>query len=105
MTTNEIKLLAIETKWANSKNLWVHGSSAKQDIAWLVAEVKRLRGIEIDLIPPAPRIPDGIAGVRDQDAPCEHYAPGDPRSINNCSGDGHYLCQECEELDADLVDK
>jgi hypothetical protein len=40
------------------------------------------------------RVPDGTAGVRDVDAPCTAFAPGEP-SGTGCITDGHYLCREC----------
>lgn len=36
----------------------------------------------------------GQAGVRDPDAPCEDFAPGEPGG--QCKTDGHYMCHECE---------
>lgn len=39
--------------------------------------------------------PDGTQGVRDKDAPCELFVTG--VSSGDCEGDGHYLCEECEE--------
>jgi len=46
------------------------------------------------------RMPDGVAGVRDVDHPCEVFSPGEPRGVKlpSCRGDGHYICQECEHL-------
>lgn len=42
------------------------------------------------------RIPDGLPGLRDQDAQCEMFCPGTPAGeCGVCSGDGHYLCDEC----------
>lgn len=39
--------------------------------------------------------PVGIAGQRDPDHPCDVFLPGAPSG--SCYGDGHYLCNECEE--------
>lgn len=45
-------------------------------------------------IPRDPRV--GDPGVRDPDAPCEHYEPGSPKGTpHDCDGDGHYLCERC----------
>lgn len=41
------------------------------------------------------RVSDGTHGVRDPDAPCEDYTPGEPTSWARCEGDGHYLCKGC----------
>lgn len=51
--------------------------------------------------------PDETPGVRDVDAPCEYYEPGEPGAGGGCHSDGHYLCRgqpgcrrfEPEELD------
>lgn len=39
--------------------------------------------------------PDGTARVRDVEAPCEFYEPGEPGSAlgADCESDGHYLCR------------
>jgi hypothetical protein len=41
------------------------------------------------------RRPDRIGdpGVRDPDAPCSEFEPGDPDG--RCETDGHYMCREC----------
>jgi len=44
--------------------------------------------------------PDGLPGIRDRDSRCVVYEPR-PREMgdfSDCSGDGHYLCQECCHL-------
>jgi len=49
------------------------------------------------------RIPDGVAGIRDIDAPCEEFlpegecAPGGA-AFSDCETDGHYLCEECVHI-------
>ncbi len=35
----------------------------------------------------------GARGVRDPDAPCTAFEPGEP--AGDCQTDGHYLCDEC----------
>jgi hypothetical protein len=35
----------------------------------------------------------GQPGVRDPDAPCAEFDPGDPDG--ECRTDGHYMCREC----------
>jgi hypothetical protein len=45
--------------------------------------------------PPRPRRPDGTPGLRDEDAPCTFFDPGETVPTNTCMTDGHYLCQEC----------
>jgi hypothetical protein len=47
------------------------------------------------LTKPRGRIPDGTPGIRDVDHPCEMFEPGHGCWLNDCQGDGHYLCQEC----------
>ena len=37
----------------------------------------------------------GKAGLRDPEAPCEMFEPGEPASRGGCDTDGHYLCDEC----------
>jgi len=37
----------------------------------------------------------GAPGIRDPEAPCEAFAPGEPSG--DCLTDGHYLCDECRE--------
>jgi len=44
------------------------------------------------------RIPDGTPGIRDVDAPCDTFQPGDP-GHGNCQTDGHYICVECIKID------
>lgn len=39
--------------------------------------------------------PFGAPGVRDEDHPCDLFAPGKP--AGSCYGDGHALCRECTE--------
>lgn len=34
-------------------------------------------------------------GVRDPEAPCEEFAPGEPDTGSKCDTDGHYLCMKC----------
>jgi hypothetical protein len=44
------------------------------------------------------RMPDGLPGVRDVDAPCADFTPGTSPGtlrIGDCDTDGHYLCEEC----------
>lgn len=44
------------------------------------------------------RMPDGMPGIRDVDAPCEDFTPGTTAgtlAIGDCATDGHYLCDEC----------
>ena len=46
------------------------------------------------------RIPDGTAGIRDIDAPCDAFMPvGAPyeysKGTGDCDTDGHYICLEC----------
>jgi hypothetical protein len=42
------------------------------------------------------RMPDGLPGVRDVDAPCADFTPAlDIMRIGDCDTDGHYLCGEC----------
>lgn len=48
----------------------------------------------------ARRIPDGTAGVRDVDAPCSGFTPGEPLG-SECRTDGHYLCRECVRAPVD----
>lgn len=52
-----------------------------------------------------PRVPDGIPHVRDAGAPCEYFVPGTPAGNGACLGDGHYLCQECEEMTPEVDDE
>ncbi len=44
------------------------------------------------------RIPDGEPGVRDVDAPCDVFEPGES-GHGPCETDGHYLCVECVHID------
>jgi len=45
-----------------------------------------------------PKVADGTPGVRDPDAICEEFEPGDPNWVQaGCFGDGHYLCQNCTQ--------
>lgn len=44
----------------------------------------------------------GMLGVRDPDAPCEGFTPGDP-GAGRCDTDGHYLCWDCEEMSRSAV--
>lgn len=49
------------------------------------------------------RVPDGLPGIRDIDAPCEVFEPvGAPheRAPGNgdCETDGHYICSECVHI-------
>lgn len=37
----------------------------------------------------------GAPGVRDPNALCEAFEPGEPGPRGDCSTDGHYLCDEC----------
>jgi len=37
----------------------------------------------------------GMAGVRDPDARCEDFEPGEPTVNGDCITDGHYMCDEC----------
>ena len=48
------------------------------------------------------RVPDGTPGIRDQDAPCEHYdLDGSLGAVfSDCETDGHYLCEECVHISA-----
>ena len=43
------------------------------------------------------RVPDGLDGIRDIDAPCEEFKNGSPSG--DCQSDGHYLCRECRHYD------
>lgn len=52
--------------------------------------------------PPA-RIPDGTPGIRDVDAPCDAFGPGDPGG-GRCDTDGHYICAECVHMSAVAVE-
>ena len=45
----------------------------------------------------------GITGERDPNSTCEYYRPGAPGN-GDCFGDGHYLCQECEEFSPEEED-
>lgn len=48
---------------------------------------------------PVTRLPDGVPGIRDVDAPCSAYSPRvRERYEAECRGDGHYLCAECALL-------
>ena len=38
----------------------------------------------------------GTPGLRDRDAPCFAFEPGQPSG--DCETDGHYLCHECQEM-------
>lgn len=49
-------------------------------------------------VPRLERVPDGTPGVRDQNAVCEYFTPGIPAGTGGCLGDGHYLCEECENM-------
>ena len=53
----------------------------------------------------------GMDGIRDPDAPCEHYSNGHPtlagiglswvstrETWGDCNTDGHYLCVECPHM-------
>jgi hypothetical protein len=44
------------------------------------------------------RICDGEPGIRDVDAPCEEFEPGEP-GRGDCQTDGHYMCSECIHVD------
>jgi hypothetical protein len=50
--------------------------------------------IGIEDWPQSVRLPDGLAGIRDVDAPCDGFEPGTPAGTY-CGTDGHYLCREC----------
>jgi hypothetical protein len=39
----------------------------------------------------------GMAGIRDPDALCEAFRPGEPGK-GRCDTDGHYMCEECAEI-------
>lgn len=41
------------------------------------------------------RVRFGAAGVRDPDAPCSAFDPGEPEPGSDCHTDGHYMCDEC----------
>ena len=41
------------------------------------------------------RIPDGIPGIRDVDAVCTMYDPGE--AAGDCETDGHHLCSTCRK--------
>lgn len=50
------------------------------------------------------RLPDGMRGIRDVDAPCDVFEPaGEPGEYANgtgeCLTDGHYMCVECVHID------
>lgn len=40
----------------------------------------------------------GSPGVRDPDAPCSAFHPGEPLEDGDCDTDGHYLCRECRHI-------
>lgn len=45
---------------------------------------------------PEKKVPTGLPGIRDPQAPCSGYSPRRPIGGDfNCIGDGHYLCREC----------
>lgn len=46
---------------------------------------------------PLADVPDGVPGIRDDDAQCDGYQPGQPSGL--CAGDGHYLCKGCRQFD------
>ncbi len=48
----------------------------------------------------AANCPDAVPGVRDVDAPCEHFDGLDPDGSGDCMSDGHHLCRECSRLSA-----
>jgi hypothetical protein len=56
-------------------------------------------------VPRLGTVPDGMPGVRDQDAQCELCEPGTPAGDGSCLGDGHYLCDECEHMTKDVEDE
>jgi hypothetical protein len=41
---------------------------------------------------------------RDLDNPCSLFAPGKPSHGGACEGDGHYLCNECDQLKWPCID-
>lgn len=47
------------------------------------------------------RMPVGVPGYRDPDAPCEAYAPRWRQlgEWGDCKTDGHYLCRHCAHRD------
>lgn len=57
------------------------------------------------------RTPDGKPGLRDVDAPCEHYEPvemaREAEGHGDCDTDGHYLCAEgqivCHHISAQAL--
>lgn len=51
------------------------------------------------------RVPDGLPGIRDVDAPCDVFEPGKPQVGGDCWTDGHYLCLECIHIDPDVYDE
>lgn len=67
-------------------------------IGWYYNKTKRILyicplpmlGIEIHFLSMV-----GVWGIRDPDAICKSYTTDKYASIDQCGGDGHYLCKEC----------
>lgn len=59
------------------------------------------RGLYFEINSGAGRVPDGITGIRDVDAPCEAFVLVEserPDGGGDCETDGHYLCAECTRI-------
>jgi hypothetical protein len=44
----------------------------------------------------------GMKGVRDPDAVCDEFEPGES-GRGHCDTDGHYMCKECEHMSRHAV--
>jgi len=66
--------------------------NASQDLARIADAIERGEWVSAS---EGTRHPFGTPGVRDEDHPCDQYAPGKP--AGSCYGDGHALCRECAE--------
>jgi hypothetical protein len=58
-------------------------------------QIRELLGLDLPRTAEG-RVCDGLPGIRDIDARCDVFRPGEPAGTE-CAGDGHYLCAECTE--------
>ncbi len=57
-------------------------------------------------LPKGKKMPHGIPGIRDPEAPCTGYEPRKHEHGDyECESDGHYLCAECAHLAPPMEDE
>lgn len=85
-------LIAYHISNGGTNNLRTHSTAVLQRIREAISIARNLMPLNNDSV----IIPDGTPGMRDVNSPCEYFQPGEPSGLT-CEGDGHYLCNECEE--------